>query len=211
MARKNKQQPEVSNKSLATLLILTMVISLAGTLVMINKAPFIVGAANTGTADVNLTVGSNVAITVSGNIDFGSGYANLGDTCTMESNGSYSAECQDGWALFSAQYITIKNDGNVNVSLDATADAAATSWLSSATATAQIRGDQNGNNGCDTGSLGAYGTLGTGGHTICSDLFHDKTSNLADTVSAVVKVAVPADATIGSKGTTVTFTATSSE
>ena len=212
MARKKKQQ-EVSNKSLATLLILTMVISLAGTLVMINKAPLIVGAANTGTADVNLTVGQNVAITVSNNVNFGEGYALLSNTCTMESNGSSSAECLGaGWSSVSDQPITIKNDGNTNVSVTAGSDAAATAWINSATATAQVRGDQIAASACDSGSVGAYSTLASGGSSsICANLWHDKTSNTADTVNAYVKVAVPSDATIGSKGTVVTFTATSTE
>ncbi|MEM3370759.1 MAG: hypothetical protein QXW00_02910 [Candidatus Woesearchaeota archaeon] len=132
---------EISNKTLATLLVIAIIVSIGGTLISLNRlSKFgITGFATSGSAKVNLTVTSSSAITVTQAIDFGSGYALVNTNCTMESNLSSGArpdtDCQGDWANAisdpTKRYIIVRNTGNTNGNLTINASANATAWINS--------------------------------------------------------------------------------
>ncbi|MCX6709770.1 MAG: hypothetical protein NTV63_02325, partial [Candidatus Woesearchaeota archaeon] len=132
---------DISNNTLATLLVIAIIVSIGGTLISINKlsgmgAPGLTGFATTG--KVNLTVQTTSGISVTQEIDFGTGYANVGTNCTMESNlsdGSRAdADCLGtNWpsAIVDAtkRHIMINNTGNQNINVSINASSVATSWI----------------------------------------------------------------------------------
>ena len=100
---------DINNKTLATLLVVAIIVSIGGTLISLNRlSKFggigVTGFATSGTAKVNLSVTSSTGITVTQAIDFGSGYADTATNCTMESNLSSGArpdtDCKGDWANF---------------------------------------------------------------------------------------------------------------
>jgi hypothetical protein len=138
---------EISNKSLAALLVLAIVISLGGTIVSLGKiknmqfnVPFFgaTGFATTGQGNVTLNVTSISSIQFTDNtLNFGNGYITAGgDNCTMSVNESNSttlversgtSNCDGDWATFAAGSetpLTIENNGNtfLNVTIQSDKD-----------------------------------------------------------------------------------------
>ncbi len=138
---------EVSNRVLAALLIVAIVVSLGGTMISLSKIkqlsyPVLSGLA-TGDLEkyglVNITVESVAALYIADTrdtIDFGTGHVNItdfsGNNCTMYINGSYGNEdyyndtkdygCAGDWAdtwKSKAHVIVVENVGStyLNVSL----------------------------------------------------------------------------------------------
>jgi len=117
---------EISNKTLAMFLVAAIVVSIAGTIISLNKlgqlgAP-ITGYATSGTGNVSLNVQSSLSITTAddNNIDFGACTPQSGtDTViTSEANGGGTANI---CSAFVADEILVRNDGNVdaNVTINA--------------------------------------------------------------------------------------------
>jgi hypothetical protein len=126
---------EISNKTLAILLIVAMAVTLFTSLYTLNiisaGKPLSTGRATTGTGEVNLTIESAKSIVLRGltTIDFGSGYVNT--SCTA--HGTYAnltvdatgyTDQGDCWTSATAnppnqptQPFRIENNGNQNVTL----------------------------------------------------------------------------------------------
>jgi hypothetical protein len=113
---------ELSNKSLAILLLAAMVISLGGTILSLNRMNSIetVGFATTGTGIVNLTISSFMSITTneSSIVDFG--------TCTLNESRAINltSTSQLDTVTYCPSYtganitnISVRNNGNVPVNV----------------------------------------------------------------------------------------------
>jgi len=208
---------EVSNRAIAILLVLAIVISITGTFVSLQRISRLGVSGFATTGITNLTIATSKAITVTNNIDFGSGYATDGTTCTMESNAtSAETNCNGAGSSgidwderpLSVQYFVINNSGNVftNVSANATDDA--TTWIGNyAGVAAYIAGHASTDspNACDDVNT-TYQTLGTGAPVnICQGAGLNWVDG-NDTVYAAVKVSIPSTVPPGTnKHTTVTF------
>ncbi|MGM5487735.1 MAG: hypothetical protein ACQESG_02185 [Nanobdellota archaeon] len=126
---------EISNKTIAVLLMAAIVVSLGGTLITLNKLsePGLVGVSGwagsnaSGQASVKVSDITEISF-VDSAVDFGSGFVADGcDYCEMISNGTRNVSCcegagEGGESLWNdtANYqdgLLLRNDGNNNVSL----------------------------------------------------------------------------------------------
>ena len=119
---------EISNKTLAILLIAAIVVSLGGTLISLNrlariKVPIITGflPGAPEQAEVKLEISSLVQVNfTTDTIDWGSGYVKAGyDFCVLN---SYDAAIGDNCSSFTPQTagLVLENIGNRNVTLNIT-------------------------------------------------------------------------------------------
>lgn len=124
---------DISNRTLALLLVTAIVISLGTTVYTLNMlgqgASGPTGRASSDTGQVNLTVESTLSIKLNGlnKIDFGSGYVNSscirGTSANLTVDASGYADQGDCWASQvvapnePTQPFRIENDGNQNVTL----------------------------------------------------------------------------------------------
>ena len=120
---------DISNKTLALLVGIAIIISVSGIFVAQRGVVSITGrAADTGTGKVNLSIISVASINVTQNIEFGSGIFDVGsDSATLDSE--TTAASGGNWS-YDEQYITVENDGNVNLSVTIASDKNATDLLS---------------------------------------------------------------------------------
>ncbi len=133
---------EISNRTLAIMLIVVMAISLGGTIISLNRLtqlgfPGITGAATgTGTSTVNITSQASIIFHAGNNtVAFGNGWVNSTESsgiCVMSavnnSIGTISAACKGNWAAGKSGFI-IENNGNVNLSVEVHSDKNATEFL----------------------------------------------------------------------------------
>ena len=138
---------DISNKTLAILVGIAIVVSIFGILSVPRGGVTIIGAAvNTTTGVANVTINTVTLIRLKNNtVDFGAGFVNTsGTSCTMESNNtvaSRSTACEGfrttgNNAIFDR--FVIENAGNVNVTLDINGQYAdARAFMCNSTNTAQ--------------------------------------------------------------------------
>lgn len=136
---------EISNRTLAILLVVAIAISLGGTIVSLNRlaqvrSPFFTGlATGIGTASVNITSQASIIFNTSA-IDFGNGWVNTTsgeDTCRMDAietgnpESSSSIACVDDWADANSNWgaLIIENDGNTNLTVEVETDGAFAEFL----------------------------------------------------------------------------------
>ena len=198
---------EVSNTTLAILLIIGIVVAFGGAFLNLNrldKLPAITGFDTAST--LNVTVTEYKAITVTGSIDFGSGYVTSGTGAVLDSGDTSSGNGSWSWA---AQYFTIENQGNAALSVTANSSQNASDWIG-AGATVLLNGSEPGSdNGCSgnvAGDLdaGQFHMNTSDVATICSSL---ASGNSADTVLAYARIIVPSDVagSATEKWTNITF------
>jgi len=113
----------ISNKTLAVFVILGMVFSLSSTLITLTSGSFFgttgftTNSNDTGTVRYNIS--SNVVINLTiDEIDFGSGYADTGNICIMDSEGNNNSYCNDNFSSPPSTGFELMNIGNKNASLD---------------------------------------------------------------------------------------------
>ncbi len=134
---------EISNRTLAILLIVAIAISLGGTIISLNRLtqmgfPGITGAAqtDTGTATVNITSQASIIFHAGNNtVAFGSGWVNSTESsgiCVMSainsSDGTVNSACKGSWAAGLSGFI-IENNGNVNLTVEVHSDKNSTEFL----------------------------------------------------------------------------------
>ncbi|MBW2991068.1 hypothetical protein KY348_05190 [Candidatus Woesearchaeota archaeon] len=109
---------DMSNKSLALLLVAAIVISLGGTLMSLNKLGEVgvTGGATAGSGQVNLTISQNTSCTVDTDVDFGSGAPTSTITISTESAnaGNDFTDCTGASAC---RGIYINNTGNTPINV----------------------------------------------------------------------------------------------
>ena len=134
---------EISNRTLAILLVVAIAISLGGTIVSLNRlanvqAPVITGFAGSdvGTATVNISSQASIKFNVS-SVNFGNGWVNTSqgeDSCRMSAEGddeasSSSSACTDEWDDDDWVALQIENDGNVNITVNVSTDGPASEFV----------------------------------------------------------------------------------
>jgi hypothetical protein len=148
---------DMSNKSLALLLVAAIVISLGGALISLNKLNEM---GTTGMASyfgsVQATINSNISCNVDTNVSFGTGYV-LANT-TISSDKANSGGFNDCTAA-SCTGMTVNNSGNVNVNVTFNCSTTGSSLLAGQTGANDNQFQWEVRNGTAT-SNGADGTLG---------------------------------------------------
>ena len=227
---------EISNKTLAVLLVCAIAVSLGGTLLTLNKVTdrSLTGLATsnqTGTASVQVESVTQITL-VNNLVDFGGGYVNDScSNCTMISNATNNPSCcldltGTGWTNPSSYNhgFLIRNDGNYNVSVRMNASTNATSLIGGSNPQLQMRAYQ--------GISSTYSATTDDTQNACSGGFsntgwmdvnrsvqyfcggdggpYDLTyQDNADEIEMLVRVAIPDDSNKGSLSADIQFTAMS--
>jgi len=229
---------EISNKAIVFLLLFTLLITISGTIVSINKLlglegyPSITGAGTsnaTGTASV--TISANTAITNNvATINFGSGYVNSTCTqCRMDSDvGLSGVNCCIGFTNITSGFL-LENTGNINVSVNyecAFNCTAATliggtkpgfeiKWTAnSAAAQAGEVGSLDSTASCEGKFNATYENVTAAGKFICGNASGNYSldfNNALDAFVVDINLTIPVDApnTGGARSAVFTFNATS--
>jgi hypothetical protein len=214
---------ELTNKSLAVLLLAAMVISLGGTVISLNKIKQVeyVGYATTATGTIDLTVAGLASITSVDNnaINFGTcaPITGIGIVANVTSDllENTTVVCPTFSTL---DNISIRNDGNVNASVTLQPSLCAPgvgntscTFLASSSNSALFMyktamGGTGYTNGCTGTLVGSYTAFnGTqSGFTACSKLLYGVNNNSFVTH---YKVGVPYDAPLGAATVTITYSA----
>ncbi len=222
---------QISNKTIAVLMALTIMASLAGTLVSLNKIGkvgfSITGmAVNTTYGVARLYVGALTELTNQvPTIDWGSGYVNssFGNNCTMDSEGNMS-----GCVSFTPVYygFLLENTGNRPLSVNFTSDKNATDFINGTDPSFQLKVTPNSvrqqaNESTSTLDIATscgnawypstYTEVNTSGWYLCGNETAYPFSFAANIDAAVVDllVRVPETSPPGQKNATLTFIGTS--
>ena len=130
---------DMSNKSLALLLVAAIVISLGGTLVMLNQMALtgITGMAQ-DYGEVNLTITSNASCEVEDSVEFGTNVSIIADIDTDSNNGAVGFnDCSGSSAL--CRGLVINNTGNVRLNISYNSSVNGTGFLGGGSTVAQFR------------------------------------------------------------------------
>ena len=218
---------DISNKTLALLLVGAMVVSLAGTIMSLNKLGEVSITGMPVLGNVSLEVQQLLSITTEDNpaISFGTCQPDTDSVRTL--NSEWTEDTADACGAGSALTpIFIRNNGNVpaavNVSPDdvGTAQASGT-FLAPATSSDLAyrivdEGDGGFGGGCDStagdsteGTFpGSYTTFtGTGEFNVCTDLADSSGGNTDNSVAMHLQIVFPTDVVPGEYDVEFTFTA----
>lgn len=215
---------EVSNKTLAILVVAAIVVTLGGTMLVLRSGPSVqltgLVTSQEGTAKINVSTVVDIELedTV---IDFGTGHVNdsaLDHNCIMNTeqgpiDTTESNDCLGDWNSIT-DYMWIQNEGNVPISLTVNSGLDASGFITGSSPSFQVKSvvdstDANGPGDDSTASCSAGAALDTyselgGDVTLCDSLGYEDSG---DELVMYAKATVPSDAATGSRTTTWTFTA----
>ena len=211
-----RRSEKSSEKILAWLIIIAVVISLTGTFFSLNMLnelerykQYFAGYATTG--QVNLTITQNLTINVVQDvINFSSGYVNTGDTgayLNTSATGYWASNPRPAWTNttdYDPRPMQVKNEGNVNSSLNISSGEDAATFLGGTSPLYQFNGSQMEANSCMPNMLVSVNTSLTGSSQILCSNFG--TAETRDDIYVHCFLWVPSDA-IGVKEDIWTFTA----
>ncbi len=209
---------EISNKTLAFLLAIAIVVSLGGAFISLSRLAIlkqpITGLAATGI--VNLSVTESTSVSRTRTIDFGGGYINESTTSYVmlhSNNSNYITDNGNGswsWSAKGLQYFLLENDGNTNVTINVSANVSATSFIGGGTgaisdpilqyAITFELGDAC--NGTYTAQY-TWTTLTNNVNSTACSLFYYNASS--DKLNVSIRLGVPEDAYLGGRDALVTF------
>ncbi|MBW2964301.1 hypothetical protein KY363_02475 [Candidatus Woesearchaeota archaeon] len=212
---------DLSNKTLAILLGISIVISLGGLVVFLSKGgEELTGAAITPTAiaRINITSRASINWTVY-TVDWGTGYVNeTAQYCILNTEGENNISNCSG---FNTTYegLRLENDGNRRVSVNLSSNVTPAEFIGGTDPWFQWKLSNNETNACgDVGpgvtcSVNAsqptpqvYTTVSTDPSAqVCDCFFH---GNDNDTINVELQVKVPSDSYTGVREATITATAT---
>ncbi|MCK5026366.1 MAG: hypothetical protein KAS15_07240 [Nanoarchaeota archaeon] len=195
---------EISNKTLAVIVVAAIVITLGSTaLIMRMGSPVITGmiTEQVGTAQFNITSVVSIAITDS-MIDFGAGSVGAGNaSCVIDSDGAVGT---GDWSPTSDAFI-VENDGNVAINITVNASNVAADFIGgTGPAYKWITDAGEGDGSCTAESIDSYAEATTSTQMFCGNLGF---ASAADSVGMDLQLTIPSDATPGQKTSTVQFTA----
>jgi len=208
---------ELSNKSLALLLVVAIVISVGGTMVSLSKLNSIrytgfASSSNSPQGTANLTINSSLVLTfVVSNVNFGTGYTNDSgagiEQCVMDTNGSAnSADCigfNSGVSPF-----VLRNDGNKNLNVSISANENATTFISGTNPVFQFFIEDNETGSCTTPNPTVWTDMNTTSVDMCGTGGLLANPSTSDELRIHIKVSVPQDAIPGAKTATLTAAGT---
>ena len=208
---------EVSNRTIAALLIVAMVISLSGTFLSLSKLNAVQSGSYTGFATnpngtATLTLQNSTSIKFDVNlINWSTGYVNGSATgaCNLTTGGpaGYAnyiggPQCVN-FANPRPGPLVLENDGNLNVNVTLQANASATAWVGSG-AYVYIQGSANESSSCNGTILGNT-QFTTTPQVLCSNLSY---VNVHDALDIDMLVSIPQNATPGTRKVQVEANAT---
>ncbi len=210
---------EISNKTLAILLIGAIVISLGGTLISLNRLaririPTITGLATTDEATVTLEITGLAEVNfTTAAINWGAGTVVSGTrTCTLTTYNASGDSLHENCSTFSPAdgggNLVLENIGNKNVTLDLHTGKTASNFIGGTGPEYQwnISESEEGSCGADSWEItqGAWQTAATTNTTICNSSNGGfLTDDGHDELIIDVRVVIPNDA-FGSKDDTIT-------
>ena len=161
---------DISNKSLAFILVASILISAGGTLTAMLKLDqlrslnVVTGqATSSGQGDVNVTVNSQTVLTAIGTfINFGGGFAN-GSICSLNSTSAGIARGNCTSFRDANDSIVVRNDGNVNLSVNLSFSKTAATWIGGTNPEVRYQAFNNESNSCKN-FTGASGPSSAGGN-----------------------------------------------
>jgi hypothetical protein len=211
---------EVSNKTLAVLLIVAIAISLGGTLVSLNRLAVlrlggggITGYASaSGTGTTNISISSSASIKFAINtLDFGPGAVNNSGSNTICSLASgkgggskdTSARCINFTAAASLESLQIENDGTVNLTVNLTSDHAAAAFIGGPSGLQLFRLScaNNETNACASPVPGGWATINSSGQMVlCGSAGGLGFITTANSLTLNINVTVPYDSYFAGQG-----------
>ena len=204
---------EITNKSLAALLVVAIIVSVVGTWLVVNQKPGVTkttGAAlfDTGTASMNIETTTSIKFSTA-SVSWGSVKVDLsnGTTCTLNTD-SGDGDDGDGCASHDANTagLVMNNDGNNRLKVELSSDVDASGFIGGTGASYEYKIVEGGNCG-NVATPTDYTTVPTSPYTICDTPgfnFIDE----SDSMTIHLKVVVPYDATADAKNSTWTATGT---
>ncbi len=210
---------DMSNKSLALILVVAIVVSLGGTIISLNKLSQlgITGLAPTDTGTANLTISSQIHINFDvNNVNFGSGYIDGGvGTCVLDTNGTSNSSPDNNCAGFTLNPspFLINNTGNQDVSLELRSSYVASNYTGGTGAEFQWWLDDGPGESatvCDSENptgFNGWSDVNNTDHTVCTNFNYESDR---DTLELHVRVLIPDDATEIGTERKATITATGS-
>ena len=183
------------------------------------RITLITGAATSGTGQINITAVTNVAVTLSGDVNFGSGYVNeSNNTANVTSETAYTSAT--GWINTTAAWvvntnITLNNTGDTFVNITVAANQSVATWLGGTGPDARLKFVDNEAGSC-TGTYSANYSVQPNATTqnVCTSTTLgqglDYTQS-SDTIATYVMMLLPKNMAKGTRSTTLTFTATANQ
>lgn len=204
---------DISNKTLALLLVIAIVVSLVGIFTAEKGGVLTISGRATDTGTAAFEQLSIASINVTGAINFGAGRVDIGSqSATLDSSNGVTTN--GNWTGYGAVGLLIENDGTVNISVDVQANETSSSFIggqsASPTLKYKIHEEETGScpDGIANGTVFAlFGATGTDvkdeDARVCNSLLVDPTKN---SLNCTIQLVVPADATTGARQVLLTFT-----
>ena len=191
-----------TSKLILTLSVIILITTLLTLIVTLNKFGVITGKA-TATGDANLSISTEASISfITSNVNFGSGSVDEApsvaylDTEGGSVNGSWTAPTQG---------LTLRNDGNTNVTIDLDASNEAADFIGGTSPSMKWKVSNNESGSCDSIGVSTYTEI-SGTANACTGIGMAP-NDTQDTLDIDFNLSIPEDA-VGTKGTVITATGT---
>lgn len=204
---------ELSNRALAVLLVLTIVVSIGGTLISLNSIPQ--GTVTVGhvTAEgtTQLTVAGLTQITLTDDaVDFGTCGLNSSQTITYISNGTNGESLEDSDSTCSGSFpdtMTLENTGNKYVNLTISSNATGAEFVDASSGEGSLYFAMANKevDACNDGLITTFTNFSAApyNYTFCNNF---SPTNTEDELYIMYQVTLPPDTRDGTKTATITIT-----
>lgn len=203
--KKMNMEGDISNKALAGLLIAAIVISVSGTLMILDKNAGLTGFATSQNANASVNITGTLSIYLSSNsLDFGTGTVNSGSTSALLAYDGTTFTATNGTGFSQTGDIILVNDGNLNANVTIKALSDVATFIGGSSPTMEYLAAEGTEAGSCTGTLASsYTTLSTTKSNFCDVLAFADTS---DDLKLGLRLKIPSD-TVGYKTNTLVFEA----
>lgn len=210
---------QLSNKALAIILLITMVLSIGGTLISLSRLKqmeTITGFAATEYAGVNVTVTETTSINFTvNNVNFGTGTVGSGCSFCVLNTSGVTDGCCVGFTTPTPTGLIVQNIGNVNVSLNFSFDMNAATYIGGTDPLFQINVTENETNSCFNNSASGggginitfnntFGNVLAANMPICGNLRPELAN---DELRVNIRLKIPENSLTGARNATLTATA----
>ena len=193
-----------NNNILVVIAVVVLVFALGNMIIVIDKVGKITGkASDQATAALELAPAAKIRFVVE-SINWGSGAVNeIPTSATLNSEGTVT----DGNWTAVTQGLTLRNDGNVDVTLSLTTSNVASAFIGGTSPSYKLKVSNSEANSCEfplnSTNLGTYTEANGTAQPTCRRF--DKT-DVSDLLEIDVEIVVPEDADSGAKSSTITAT-----
>ena len=212
---------QVSNKTLAAILVATMILSIGGTLASLNRLKSIdqagiTGMAATEYAGVNVTVTSTSSINFTvNNVNFGTGTVGSGCSFCILNTSGVTDGCCVSFTPPTPTGLVVQNIGNKNLTLNFSFDMTAATYIGGTGPLFQINVTENETNSClNNSNIGpgtalnttwnnTFGNVLAANMQICTN-FRPEAAN--DELRVNVRLKIPDNSITGARNATLTAT-----